>query len=156
MHIKWKTLIFSIALPLLAGALVGLIVGDGIRAFDSAVKPSLYPTGILFPIVWTVLYVLMGTASYLSLTSGARQDDISGALKAYGIQLFFNLLWPVMFFSFELYTFAFIWLLVMLGLIILTVIRFLKVSKAAAYLMLPYILWVSFAAYLNLGVAVLN
>ncbi len=156
MRIKWKTLIICIALPLLVGIVSGLISGDGMAMFDEIEKTPLSPPGWLFPIVWTVLYILMGIASYLVLTSGVKQDDITKALRAYGIQLFFNFFWSIIFFNFELYAFAFVWLVALWLLILLTIFRFWKISKPAAYLLIPYILWVTFAGYLNLGIAILN
>ena len=106
--------------------------------------------------VWTILYTLMGLASYLVFTSQKDQDEIKLALQIYTLQLAFNFFWTILFFNVELYFFAFFWLLALLALIILTTILFYKISKPAAYLMIPYIIWVTFAAYLNLGIALLN
>ena len=119
-------------------------------------KPPLSPPGWLFPLVWTILYTLMGIASYLVFTSGQDSDEIKWALQVYALQLIFNFFWTILFFNFELYFFAFFWLIALLALIILTTVLFYKVSKPAAYLMIPYIIWVTFAAYLNFGVALLN
>jgi tryptophan-rich sensory protein len=124
--------------------------------FERLNKPPLSPPGWLFPLVWTILYTLMGVASYLVFTSGQDSDEIKLTLKVYALQLIFNFFWSILFFNFELYFFAFFWLLALLALIILTTVLFYKVSKPAAYLMFPYILWVTFAAYLNLGVALIN
>ncbi len=156
MKIQWKKLIICILIPLLVGIVSGLISGGGMAAFEEINKPPLSPPGWLFPVVWTVLYILMGIASYLVLTSGAKKRDIENAITVYGLQLFFNFFWSIIFFNFELYTFAFVWLLALWVLIIITTVRFGRVSKPAAYLMIPYILWVTFAAYLNLGIAILN
>ena len=98
----------------------------------------------------------MGIASYIIFRSAQEKSTIKIALKIYTTQLLFNFLWPILFFNFELYFFAFLWLIALLALIILTTKLFYKTSKPAAYLMLPYILWVFFAGYLNLGVAILN
>ena len=124
--------------------------------FDLLTKPPLSPPGWLFPLVWTILYTLMGLASYLVFTSQKDRNEIKLALQIYTLQLAFNFFWTILFFNFELYFFAFFWLLALLALIILTTILFYKVSKPAAYLMIPYIIWVTFAAYLNLGIALLN
>ncbi len=126
------------------------------EVFGRVEKPPLSPPGWLFPVVWTVLYILMGIASYLVLESGASRKNIENGITVYGLQLFFNFFWSIIFFNFELYTFAFVWLLALWVLIIITAVRFAKVSKPAAYLMIPYIVWVTFAAYLNLGIAILN
>ena len=154
--INWKTLIFCIVIPLLVGAISGFISMNGMKEFASINKPPLSPPGFLFPIVWTILYILMGISSYLVLTSDASQNDKRNALIIYGIQLFFNFFWSIFFFNFELYFFSFFWLLALWILIILNIIRFNKISKAASYLLIPYLLWVTFAAYLNLAIAILN
>lgn len=156
MKVKWKTLILCIAIPLLAGGLAGFISKDSIGMFEILNKPPLSPPGWLFPVAWTILYTLMGIASYLILTSGAPQKEIETALKIYDLQLFFNFLWTFWFFNLQLYTFSFVWLLALWFLILATIVLFSRISKPAAYLMLPYLLWVTFAGYLNLGIAILN
>lgn len=153
MKIHLKKLIVCIAIPLLVGGLSALISGGGMDAFESLNKPPLSPPGWLFPVVWTVLYILMGVASYLVLTSSKYNTT---ALAAYGLQLFFNFMWPILFFKFELYLFSFIWLLLLLVLIAVTIHLFCKISKPSAYLLIPYLLWVAFAGYLNLGIYLLN
>ena len=153
---NWKTFIFFVAIPLLTGGLASLISRESMAMFELLNKPPLSPPGWLFPLVWTILYTLMGIASYLVFTSGQDSDEIKWALQVYALQLIFNFFWTILFFNFELYFFAFFWILALLALIILTTFLFYKVSKPAVYLMLPYILWVTFAAYLNLGVALLN
>ena len=154
--IKWKTLLIAIAIPIAVGGISALLTMGSMQYFDLLEKPPLSPPGWLFPIVWSALFVLMGIASYIVVESSADTDEKVGALKFYFIQLIFNLLWSVFFFNFEKYSFAFVWLLTLLFLIILTTARFFKIDKRAALLMIPYILWVVFAAYLNLGIAVLN
>ena len=156
MKINWKTLIFFVAIPLLVGGVASLISRESMAMFELLTKPPLSPQGWVFPVVWTILYTLMGLASYLVFTSQKDQDEIKLALQIYTLQLAFNFFWTILFFNFELYFFAFFWLLALLALIILTTILFYKVSKPAAYLMIPYIIWVTFAAYLNLGIALLN
>ena len=156
MKINRKTLFICIAIPLIAGGVAGFISKNSMSAFAALNKPPLSPPGWLFPVVWTILYLLMGIASYLILTSDAPQKDIGNALKLYGLQLFFNFLWPFLFFQLELYFFAFIWLVALWLLILATIISFSRISKPTAYLMVPYLLWVTFAGYLNLGIAILN
>lgn len=156
MKIKWKTLLICIAIPLLVGGISGFITMGAMDNFKALDKPPLSPPGWLFPVVWTVLFTLMGIASYLVLTSSASSKDITNALKLYAVQLLFNFLWSILFFNLELYTFAFIWLLVLWVLIIITTVKFYRISKPAGYLLIPYLLWVTFAAYLNLGIAILN
>ena len=156
MKINWKTLIFFVAIPLLVGGVASLISRESMAMFDRLTKPPLAPPGWLFPLVWTILYTFMGLASYLVFTSQKDQNEIKLALQIYTLQLAFNFFWTILFFNFELYFFAFFWLLALLALLILTTILFYKVSKPAAYLMIPYIIWVTLAAYLNLGIALLN
>ncbi len=126
------------------------------EAFEQINKPPLSPPGWLFPVVWTVLYIFMGIASYLVLESDSSHKDIINALTFYGVQLFFNFLWSILFFNFSLYGIAFIWLLILWVLIIITTVLFGKISKLSALLLIPYFLWVTFAGYLNFGIAVLN
>ena len=156
LKINWKTLIFFVAIPLLVGGVASLISRESMAMFDRLTKPPLAPPGWLFPLVWTILYTFMGLASYLVFTSQKDQNEIKLALQIYTLQLAFNFFWTILFFNFELYFFAFFWLLALLALLILTTILFYKVSKPAAYLMIPYIIWVTLAAYLNLGLALLN
>ena len=123
------------------------------ETFEMVNKPPLSPPGWLFPVVWTILYVLMGIASYLVLTSG-KPDDI--ALKAYGIQLAVNFMWPILFFNLNLYLFSFIWLVALWLLVYQTIRLFWSASKTAGALTIPYLLWITFAGYLNLGIYFLN
>ena len=99
MKIKWKTLLICIALPLAVGGLSALISGGGMESFATLEKPPLSPPGWLFPVVWSILYVLMGIASYLVLMSDASGAVIGGGLKLYGAQLFFNFMWSILFFK---------------------------------------------------------
>ena len=156
MKINWKTLIFFVVIPFLVGGVAGLISRENMAMFELLDKPLLSPQGWLFSLVWTILYTLMGVASYLAFTSKQDRNEIKLALQIYSLQLAFNFFWTILFFNFELYFFAFFWLLALLALIILTTILFYKVSKPAAYLMSPYTILVIFAAYLNLGIALLN
>ena len=156
MKIRWKELIIAIIIPLAVGGASALITRDAMEAFDTLSKPPLSPPGWLFPIVWTVLYILMGVASYLGYVSEAPRADKVLSLGLYGFQLFFNFFWSIIFFSLEKYLFAFVWLFALWLLILMTILAFRSVSKAAAWLMVPYLLWVSFAGYLNLAIYLLN
>ena len=156
MKIKWKTLIICILIPVLVGVLSGLLTQGSMESFQELNKPVLSPPGWIFPIVWPILYVLMGLASYFVLTSGAPQKQITSALNFYFLQLVFNFFWSILFFNFGLYLFSFIWLIALWILIIITTIKFYSVSHTAGYLMLPYLLWVTFAGYLNLSIYLLN
>ena len=153
MKIQWKKLFACLAIPLAVGGLSALLTRKGMEFFQTLQQPPLSPPGWLFPIVWSILYILMGIASYLVLTSG-KQDHIT--LTIYGIQLFFNFLWSILFFNFRQYLPAFIWLVILWLLISACIILFYRISKPAAYLMVPYLFWVTFAGYLNFGVYFLN
>ena len=153
---NYKLLLFCIAIPLLAGGLSASLTANTMEAFQQLTKPPLTPPGFLFPIVWTILYTLMGIASYLIVTSDANKDDIQTALVSYGLQLIVNILWPIFFFRFNWYLFAFFVILLLWLFIIRTIRLFFAISKPAAYLTIPYLLWVTFAAYLNAGFVVLN
>lgn len=156
LKIKWKALILCVAIPLLVGGVAGFISKDSMKIFEELNKPPLSPPGWLFPVVWTILYTLMGIASYLIFTSWGEQEGIARALKLYGWQLLFNFLWTIWFFNFGWYWFSFIWLVVLWVLILATTIAFSRVSKRVAYLLIPYLVWVAFAGYLNLSIANLN
>ena len=156
MKIRWKTLIGAIALPLVVGGISALISRGGMKHFEEINQPPLSPPGWLFPIVWTILYVIMGIASYLVLRAKKGEEQTVKALSVYAVQLAFNFMWSIFFFALELYTFAFLWLIVLFVLIAVTAVRFYKIDPRAAYLLIPYLVWVAFAGYLNLGVAILN
>ena len=151
-----KTLAKYIAIPLLAGSLSALLTRGGMGQFAALRKPPLSPPGWLFPVVWTALYILMGIASYLVSVSDAEEKSISRALAVYLYQLAVNFLWPVFFFDFGWYLFSFFWLLLLWAMIVLLIRMFYAISKPAAFLLLPYLLWVTFAGYLNFGIWVLN
>lgn len=156
MKINIKQLAVCIVIPLLVGAISGIITQGEMEAFGKLNQPALSPPGWLFPIVWTILYILMGIASYLVISSDATEDDKEKAILLYGVQLFFNFCWSIVFFNFKAYLFAFIWLIILWVLIIVTIKKFYDISHTAAYFMIPYLLWVTFAAYLNLGIYILN
>lgn len=150
---SWKTLILCIALPLAVGGLSALLTRDGMKTFETLNKPALAPPGWLFPVAWTILYILMGIASYLVVTSG---KPYKSALIFYGLQLAFNFFWSIIFFNFGQYLFAFIWLVIMWLLILITTFLLHGISEPAGYLIIPYLLWVTFAGYLNFSIYQLN
>ena len=154
MKIYLKSLIFCIALPLGVGALAALITSGSMKIFETLGKPPLSPPGWLFPIAWSILYILMGIASYLVLH--ADKGDTAGAFRLYGAQLAVNFLWPILFFSLKLYSVAFLWLVLLWALVFFTWRRFRAISSAAGWLLVPYLAWVTFAGYLNFGIFLLN
>lgn len=153
---KTKQFLICLAIPLLVGGLSAFITRGGMDTFETINKPSLSPPSWLFPVVWTVLFILMGIASYLVLVLGKPQMEIKRALVVYGIQLIFNFFWSIFFFNFSLYLFSFIWLVLLWLLILATTVLFYRISKPAGYLMIPYLLWVTFAGYLNFQIYLLN
>ena len=156
MKFSWKTLAFFILIPLAVGGASALFTMDSMATFDTVLKPPLSPPGWLFPVVWTVLYTLMGIASYLVYTSDVPKEQKNKALWLYGIQLAVNFFWSPIFFNLQAYLFAFIWLMLLWVLVIATTVAFWRISTTAGILMLPYFLWVTFAAYLNFGIYLLN
>lgn len=155
MRINWKRLIFCLALPLGVGGLSALLSG-GMDVYSVLNKPPLAPPGWLFPVVWTALYLLMGYASYRILESGADQQEIRKAWTWYLLQLLANFIWPLLFFGQMLLLTSLLWLIVLWVLILMTIRAFSKIDELAGDLLIPYILWVTFAAYLNLGFFLLN
>ena len=154
--IKWKTLLISVAIPLLVGGLSALLTMGSMDIFDLVEKPPLSPPAWLFPVVWTLLYTLMGVSCYRIIEARADQESKTHALVLYALQLVFNFLWSIFFFNLEAYGFSFVWLVAMLALILLTTVRFWKIDNVAGILLTPYIVWVAFAGYLNAGIAILN
>lgn len=155
MKIKWKKLIICLAIPLGVGALAALLTG-GMSQYKQLRQPPLAPPGWVFPVVWSILYLLMGYASYRILVSNAPRREKNNALKLYGAQLAINFLWPLVFFGLEQYLLAFFVLLLLWSLIFFTIRAFSRIDETAADLLLPYIIWVTFAGYLNVGVYLLN
>ena len=155
MKINWKKLITAVIIPLLVGGLSALLSMGGMREFENITKPPLSPPGWLFPVVWTILYILMGIASYI-ISESELAFRKTTALWVYLVQLFFNFFWSIIFFGFGWYLFAFIWLLILWLLILLTTVLFYRISKPAGLLMIPYLLWVTFAGYLNFAIFLLN
>lgn len=144
-----KLLMICIAIPLLVGALAGLISRSSIDVYSAMEKPALSPPGIVFPIVWTILYFLMGLSSYLVITSDKGILQIKEAISAYINQLLVNFVWPIIFFNFEMYFLSFIWIVFLDVLVIKMLIHFFQVKKEAAYLNIPYMIWLLYATYLN-------
>ena len=153
---NWKTLLLCLVIPLAAGGIGTLLAGGFSGSYEAMYKPLLSPPGWVFPVVWTLLYLLMGYASYLVYTSEASMPRKRRALTVYAVQLVINLLWPLFFFRLGWYTFAFIWLLLLIAAVLLCRLLFRYIDKKAGELLLPYLIWLFFAAYLNLGVAILN
>ncbi len=153
----FKTYLIAILIPLAVGGLASLLTSGSMMMYDEIVKPPLAPPPILFPIVWTILYILMGIGSArVYLKKEAMPREVTNALKTYVLQLGFNFFWSLIFFNLRAFLFAFIWLIALWGLIIIMLFKFYKIDKPAAIINIPYLLWVTFAAYLNLAIFILN
>jgi len=149
---KFKTYFKAILVPLIVGAVIGIIMSGSID-YESLKQPPLAPPSWLFPIAWTILYILMGV-SFGILEVNDVMD--SKAKTIYYIQLGINALWSIIFFVLKARLFAFIWILILDIAVIAFLVVFYKRNKTAGLLQIPYLLWVLFASYLNLGVYLLN
>lgn len=153
-NIRWKSLIFHVALPLAVGGLAALITRDNMSVYEAIVKPPFAPPPILFPIAWTILYVLMGVSAYM--IDEAPYEERSAAKSVYYLQLVVNFFWPILFFNKRVFLISFIWLVLLWGLIIIMIYRFYQINRTAALLQIPYGLWVTFAGVLNFSIYWLN
>lgn len=151
-NIKPKPLFISLLISLGTGAISALLTPNVSEQYQTLYQPPLAPPGWLFPIVWTILFILMGVAAYLVYMSDSPDKDI--ALRLYLIQLAVNVGWSVIFFRLNAYLLAFTWLLLLFFLVYLTTKEFYKINKTAGYLLIPYLLWIIYAGYINLAIAV--
>ncbi|MDD3391934.1 MAG: tryptophan-rich sensory protein [Bacilli bacterium] len=155
-----KKYFYFISITLLLGVLSALFTSNSMNVYKTITKPFLNPPSIVFPIVWSILYTLMGIgiAMIFSTNDISKKNDNNkkSALLIYFIQLLFNIIWPVLFFNFHLYFFSFIWIILLLILIVVMIVKFYQINKTAAFLQIPYLVWVIFASYLNLMIAILN
>ena len=137
----------QIFLPLILGFLVSLLTKNDM--YSNIIKPVLSPPAIVFPIMWTILYLIMGYTYY-------KVDKSKVINIFYYLQLFVNLIWTIIFFKFKLYTFAYIWLILLITLVTTLLINYYKQNKKIAYDNIPYLLWLLFALYLNISISILN
>lgn len=151
MKINWKKLIIYIIIPLALGGIVGFLSGS-YKGLDGVVMPNFAPPMILFPIVWVVLYILMGISRYLI----EDKNNNSKGIKIYNFQLFVNLMWSFFFFSFRWFLFSFLWIILLIIIVILMIKELFSVNKISAYIQIPYLLWIIFAAVLNYSIYLLN
>lgn len=157
----WR-IALAIAVPLGIGFIISLFTRDAMMKFAEFNQPPLSPPAWLFPVAWTILYILMGIASYLIWKKGyesrksADKNLSRNALIIYAIQLVFNFAWTPLFFVLDQFWFAFVWLLVMWVMVLILIIKTRKISMPAFWMLLPYLIWCTFAAYLNCGIAILN
>ena len=155
---KFGQIFLAILIPLIVGGVSAFLTMPAMKEFSKLNQPPLSPPSWLFPVVWTILYILMGIASYLIYINKNTYfyEERDKALIYYVLQLIFNFIWSILFFNMKWFVFSFIWLLVLWVLILLLIINAKKVNKICLYLLLPYLLWVTFAGYLNLSIAILN
>lgn len=153
---SWKPYVIGILFTEAVGALAGLLTREATKLYSTTiVKPPLSPPALVFPIVWSLLYALMGIgAARIWLT--APSPERTRSLRIYLVQLAFNFFWSILFFNFQAFGFAFLWLVALWALIVWMTLSFYELDRLAAYLQIPYLLWVLFAGYLNFGVWKLN
>ena len=150
---KIKDLAISITIPLLVG-LIGSLIGNSNMGFNLIQKPSFTPPGVLFPVIWTILYILMGISSFLIYNS--KNIKTKNSLRIYALQLLVNMLWTFFFFNLKWYLFSFLWIILLILLVSIMIYKFTKINKTAAYLQIPYLIWLIFAAILNFSIFLLN
>ena len=151
----------AIVIPLGGGLLVSLLTINAMSQFNTLKQPPLAPPAWLFPVAWTILYILMGVASYLiyrAWEKGKKAEKHCAriALMLYGVQLVFNFIWTPIFFNLGLYWVAFAVLMIMWVLEVILLAGIFRLSRGAFWCLLPYLLWTTFAAYLNVAIAILN
>ena len=154
---KIKPYAISILIALAVGGISALLTMGNMDIYKEVRTPPLSPPSILFPIVWTILYILMGVSAGMIYTDrNSEYKERTAALATYASSLVVNFAWSIIFFNLRAFLFAFIWLLFLFYLIIKTIIAYKKINPTAAYLQIPYALWVAFAGYLNFGIWLLN
>ena len=151
--INWKRLITITIITFLVGSFFSFLTMNNMSAFKELEKPINVPA-IIFPIVWSILYLLMSVSCYITTESNDKNKD--KAIIWYGINLVVNSLWSLIFFGFGTYLLSFIWIILLLIIVIIMMAKFYNIDKKAAYLNIPYILWIIFAGYLNFGIYLLN
>lgn len=156
MKIKKDELAIAVLLPLAVGSVASCFVKDAMFIYESMEKPPLSPPGWIFPFVWFGLYVLMGIGSYLIYQMDENDKDVKNAILLYVIQLGVNFFWPILFFKYSLQLFALIWIILLFVLVVMLIKAYRSLDKRAAVLMIPYAVWLLYAAYLNLGIYLLN
>lgn len=157
MWAKIKPYIIATLIPLAVGGLSAFLTRNNMNIYDQLNRPILSPPSIVFPIVWTILYVLMGISSAIIFRERKTDSAMAAvALATYAKQLVLNFFWSIIFFSLQNYLLAFIWLVFLWVSIVKMIYEFYRIDKTAAYLQIPYLIWVTFAGYLNLMIYLLN
>ena len=153
---KFRPYIISALIALGVGLLSALITKDYMNIYGMLTMPPLSPPAVVFPVVWAVLYVLMGISSAMVYLTCRGEEACADALRVYALQLGVNFFWSIIFFRWRMFLFALLWLLLLIALVVIMIKRFWKVDSKSAYLQIPYLVWLLFAAYLNFGVFILN
>lgn len=151
---KIKLFLFNMALSLGGGALVSLFIPNSASTYANLNLPVFAPAGYIFPIVWSILYVLIGVSGYLIMVSD--HPNKGKAIKLYLVQLFVNFLWPLFFFSLQAYLFSFFWIILLWLLVFYLIFNFYDIDETASYLLVPYLLWITFASILNICIYYMN
>lgn len=151
--INWHLLIISILVPNIIGLLIGFFTNSYVN-YSDLIQPEFAPKPWVFPIVWTILYTLMGLSYYFIFTS--QHPNKKSALNIYKIQLIVNYFWSILFFVLNLQLVSFFWNILLIILVTIMIVRFFSINKKAAYIQIPYLLWLLFAATLNLSIYFLN
>ena len=153
---NWKVYAFWVLFCEVVGAASGFLSMSGMEIYTAtAAKPPLTPPPWVFPVVWTILFALMGiSAARISLTAESKEQ--TRALNLFFVQLVFNFFWPLFFFNLQAYGFALLWLVLLWVAVLLVIVQFYRIDTTAAWLLIPYLIWLTFAAYLNAGVVLLN
>lgn len=153
---SWKPYLFFILLSEAVGGLAGWLTREGTKLYQTGIiQPPLSPPGLIFPIVWSILYALMGIST-ARIWSAPPSINRTRGLRLFATQLIFNFFWSILFFNLESFGIALIWLIALWLLIFWMYLFYRETDQLAAALQIPYLLWVAFAAYLNLGVWILN
>lgn len=150
------TLIPALLLPMAVGMASAALSRNGIQLYKTMAKPFLAPPAVVFPVAWSVLYLMMGTASFFMFTTKTAGGNKSTAVILYLVQLAMNFFWTIIFFNLRMYTAAFVWLLIMYIIIIACTTLFFLIRPLAGWLMVPYNIWMAFAAYLNLSIVIMK
>lgn len=153
---RTKTHILSVTLTLAVGGLSSFLTRKNTDVYKTVAKPPFAPPSVAFPIVWTVLYVLMAVSFARAFHSKDSKKEQDKSLALYCGNLFMNFAWPIIFFNFRAFLPAFIWLVGLFGVVTAMTVNFGKKEKINAYLLIPYLLWLTFAGYLNAGIVYLN
>lgn len=154
---KIKLYIISILIPLFTGGFSALITHNNLNIYNEITIPPLTPPSFAFPIVWGFLYVFMGISfAIVFINRSTNSDNYVSAAFIYALQLIVNFFWSIIFFNMQAFLFAFVWLILLWILIIIMIFEFNKFSRIAAFLQIPYLLWVTFAGYLTFMVWILN